>query len=306
MIFQEITPAKQMALRGWSCKTDSLVITIPTPATVIEYCTCNFFCSYIEKAFAFLEDETNTYKNDYKAFLINLRDTSSSYEFKLITPQGDEIILNDNTYGELYDVGFNPEQPLQAGFLLKWFNVLETLGEGQYQIKISQTDFGNTVEVESHVVHLQAWNEVKSDLTVKIEWTQKGKILNGADFTGLAWNNMLRIDGKFGNNKPQYEINRLQDSNYQDIDVQTSKFNNYQLQTELLPSEVGNVLTDNLVLTDEIFISVNDVFNYEQYRRLPVSFEGTLENSDDYARNNMKWFTITLKDRKAKLKRNFN
>ncbi len=306
MIFQEVTPAKQMALRGWSCKTPAQVITIPTPKAVIEFCTCNFFCSYVEKVFADPTDESNKYKNDYKSFLLNLKDPTSTFEIILTTPQGEEIILNDNTFGVFYDKGFNSSQPLQAGFKLEWVKVLFTKGEGDYKIKVTQTDFNNTIEVESHVFKLQKWNEIKADLTVKLEWNQKGKILNGQDYTGLLWSNMLRIEGKFGNHKPQYEINRLQDSNYQDLDIQTSKYNNYQLKTDLLPSEVGNVLTDNLVLTDEIFISVNDVFSYEQYRRLEVSFEGTVDNTDDYARNNMKFFTITFKDRNVKLKRNFN
>ena len=304
MIFQEITPGKQMALRGWSCKTPSKVITIPKEEDVIEFCTCNFFCDYTEKAFAYPEDENDTYRNDYKSFLISLKDDTSTYEFTLITPSGN-VLLTDNTFGELFDKGFNPDQPLQVGFRLDWFKVLPVYGEGIYQIQIKQTDFGNPVTVKSHKYKLEKWDEIRSDLTVKIEFTQKGKVLNGLDFTGLNWRNMLRVEGRFGNESYNYEINRLQDSNYEDLDVQTLKSNNYQLRTLLISSEIGDTITDNLLLTDEIQISVNDVFNYKQYRQLDVVFEGSVETNEDYARNNMKFFTITFKDKFAKLKRNF-
>jgi hypothetical protein len=305
MIFQEVTTGKQMALRGWSCKTPSQVITIPTEKSVVEFCTCNFFCNYSEKVFADVNDDSNEYKNDFKSFLASPKDVTSSVTFTLITPKDGEVVLNDNTFGEYFAQGFNTEQPLQIGLRIDWVKVLPVHGEGDYKVKISQTDFGNTVDVETHILRLRNWDEIRSNNTVKLEYNQKGKILNGENYSGITWKNMLRLEGKFGNHKPQYEINRLQDSNYQDLDVQTMKFNTYQLQTELIPSEVGKTITDNLVLTDEIFVSVNDVFNYEQYRNLKVVFEGNLETSDDYARNNMKSLQITFKDKFSKLKRNF-
>lgn len=304
MIFQEVTTGKQMALRGWSCKTPSQVITIPKEEDVVDFCTCNFFCDYTERAFADPLDEENEYKNDYRSILLNLKDDTSSYLFTLVTPSGD-VDLTDNTYGTLFDKGFNSEQPLQAGFRLDWVKVLIAFGEGVFQIRVTQTDFGNDVVVESHDIKLETWDEIRSNLTVKIEYTQKGVILNGKDFTGLNWDNMIRLEGKFGNESYNYEINRLQDSNYKDLDIQTLKTNNYQLQTLLLPSSIGDTITEGLLMTDEIKISVNDVFNYKQYRQLDVVFEGSVEVSEDYARNNMKSFQITFKDKISKLKRNF-
>ena len=306
MIFQEVTPAKQMALTGFSCTTASNVITIPTETDLVEFCLCDFVCEVVEYAFAYPIDDTNSYKNDYKSFLLNLKDDTSTFSITLITPKDGEIPLNDNSLGELFDKGFNEKQPLQVGYRLDWVTVLPLYGEGQYSFKIEQTDFGNTVSVETHKFYLKTWDEIRANNTVKIEFTQKGKILNGEDYTGVSWDNMLRLESKFGNVSPQYEINRLQDSNYTDLDVQTMKYNNYNLETLPLPSSIGNMLTDNLALTDEIYISVNDVFNYEQYRRLQVVFEGSIELSNDYARNNMKVFNVTFKDKISKLKRNFN
>ena len=304
-IFKEVTSGKQMALRGWSCTTASNVITIPTEKEVIDFCLCDYTCDFTELAFGIVTDEENDYKNDYKAFLVNLRDSSSFYSFTLVTPLGD-VNLTDNTYGELFDLGFNENQPLQAGFRLDWVKVLIAFGEGIYKVKISQTDFGQTVDVETHEFHLKNWEELRANNTVKIEFNQKGKILNGEDYTGISWSNMVRLEAKFGNVAPQYEISRLQDSNYNDLDIQTMKFNTYNLETLPIPSEIGNIITDNIALTDEIKISVNDVFNYEQYRQLPVTFEGTMNLSNDYARNNKKVFNITFKDKISKLKRNFN
>ena len=59
MIFQTVTTGKQMALRGWSCTTPAKAITIPTEESVVEFCTCNFFCDYTEKALADRDWETS-------------------------------------------------------------------------------------------------------------------------------------------------------------------------------------------------------------------------------------------------------
>jgi hypothetical protein len=308
MIFQEVTPNKQMALRGWECSTPTNVINTPTPKETVKFCTCDFFCTYEEDVFADLTDEENEYKNDYKSFLLDLKSENSTFEINLVKPSGEKIPLVDNTYGVFYPMGFNEKQPLQAGFKILWLNVLkeESLGSGTYYFEIKQTDFGIENVLETQKYNLYQWDELRSNYTVKIEWNQRGKILNGLDYTGLVWGDMIRVKGRFGNIQPQYEINKLQDSNYRDINIQTEYFNQYNLETMLLPVSVGEIITGNLSLTDEIFISVNDVFAYDQYRQLPVTFEGTISTSDDYARNNMKVFNVTFKDKSSKLKRTFN
>ena len=305
MIFDEITTGKEMLLSGWLCKTQGRVVEFPKPSAEIGFCSCEILCEYGEDAFVYPTDSNDTYRNDYRAILITLLDAASTYTFSLVDSEGVETTLTDGLHGQLYPLGFNSEQPLKVGFMIQWLRVYTLLGDGTYKIKVTQTNFGTTTETISHPFHVKVFNEMASNLTVKIETIHKGMILNGEDYGGMEWANMIRIRGTFGAMTPNYEIDRLIDSNRADVDIQTTKYNTYTLSTELLPDYIGDILTDTTVMTDEILISVNDVWSYKQYRRLPVTFEGNIEPGDDYRKNNRKLFNVKLKDRKSMVNRNF-
>lgn len=305
MILTEIAAGNIMKREGWLCTTQATVITLPEEVADVDFCTCLFVCDYIEDAYVLSTNEDDTYRNDYRRVLVTLRDSSSTYLFQLVDSSGTTYDLIDNTYGELFDLGFNTVQPLKASYRIDWFKVFENIGYGNYTIKVSQTDFGTTVIAETHIFRVIEFSELISNNSTKIETVQRGTILNGEDFGGMDYRNMVRLKGSFGGIDPQYELNRLVDSNRKDIDVQTDVFLQYTLNTELIPSSIGNKLIKEDVLTDEIFISNYNVFAYEQYRRLPVTFEGTVDAGEDYPANLYKKFTVTFKDDKSRVKRNF-
>lgn len=305
MIFEEVVSGKDMLLAGWLCRASGRVIEFPRTKPESEFCLCSWMCDYTENAWVFPDDVDDSYKNDYKAFLATLLDASSTNTFTLIDASENEYILNDSTYGEYFPLGFNTVQPLKVGYRIDWIKVYDLLGGGYYTVKSEQVDFGNTTETISHKYHVRLFDVKASNHSIKLETVQTGIILNGEDYGGMEWKNMVRIKGTFGAIAPQYEINRLQDSDRRDIDVQTSKFNQYTLSTELIPDFIGDIITDDNVLTDQIFISVNDIFNYKQYRRLEVVFDGSITAGDDYSMNNRKTFAVTMKDRYTKLKRHF-
>lgn len=306
MILSEITAGKQMILGGVSCRTPSKVIQLPVEENIT--CSCSFVassCDYEELAFAYPTDETDTYRNDFKSILITLLDSSSTYEFFLVGSDNVEIPLLDDTYGTLYDKGFNTSQPLKVGFRIDWFKAFNLLGGGVYNIRIKQTDFDNTITTDSHNIRLMMYSELASQGTVKIETTQKGVSLYGEDYNGMNWNNMNRIVAEFGNEAQQNEVSRLKDGNYQDFDIQNEFYYQYILSTNLLPSEIADFILNNDTKTDEIFISNYDVYAYRQYTDLGVVAEGTVDPSDDYKTNKNKKFNITFNDNKTNVKRNF-
>jgi hypothetical protein len=307
MIQNQIATGKQMALRGLNCSTPSKVISLPTKENVVDFCPCGLFCAYKEDVFVFPTDITDEYRNDYNGrILITLKDTSSSYQFFIVDSSGVETELIDDTYGELFDVGFNLVQPLKVGYRIDWVNVFLNLGGGLYTLKVSQTDFDNTVTKSSHSFNVRLFDEIASNNSVKIETVQKGTIENGEDYGGMEWKNMVRVDGTFGNETAQFEQIKGQDSSFTDYDIQTSTWNNYTLQTHVVNSATGDELVGKTTLTDEIFISNYKILGaYKQYRRTPVVFEGTAEASDDYTVNTNKAFNITFKDKQTKVKRNF-
>ena len=306
MILSEITAGKQMILGGVSCRTPSKVIQLPTVEDLI--CSCEFVsssCNYEELAFAYPTNELDTYRNDFKSILITLLDASSSYEFFLVDSNDVEIPLLDGVHGTLYGLGFNTLQPLKVGFRIDWLKVFNLLSGDIYKIRIKQTDFENTIVVDSHSIKLMQFSELASQDTTKIQTTQKGVYLSGEDYEGMNWVNMNRIVSNFGNEKQQTEISRLKDGNYQDFDIQNEYYYQYTLETNLLPSPIADFLLNSDIKTDEILISNYDVYAYRQYRDLPVIHEGTIDSSDDYATNINKRFTITFNDSTTNLKRNF-
>ena len=305
MILSEITAGKQMILGGISCRTPSRVIQLPTVEDIV--CACNFVttCDYEELAFAYPTDETNTYKNDFKSILITLLDDSSTYGFFLVNSKDEEIDLIDDTYGTLFDKGFNTVQPLKVGFKIDWLKVFNALGGDIYKVRIKQTDFGTPLETDSHNIKLMQFSELASQDTVKIETVQKGVYLQGEDYEGMTWDQMNRIVANFGNETQQNEVSRMKDGNYSDFDIQNQYFYQYTLSTNLLPSAIADSILNNDIKTDEIFISNYDVFAYRQYRDLPVIHEGTVDPSDDYVKNQNKKFNITFNDKSTNLKRNF-
>tara|TARA_R110000787_G_scaffold177330_2_gene289322 strand:+ start:270 stop:1193 length:924 start_codon:yes stop_codon:yes gene_type:complete len=306
MILSEITAGKQMILGGVSCRTPSKVIQLPTVEDLI--CSCEFVsssCNYEELAFAYPTNELDTYRNDFKSILITLLDASSSYEFFLVDSNDVEIPLLDGVHGTLYGLGFNTLQPLKVGFRIDWLKVFNLLSGDIYKIRIKQTDFENTIVVDSHSIKLMQFSELASQDTTKIQTTQKGVYLSGEDYEGMNWVNMNRIVANFGNEKQQTEISRLKDGNYQDFDIQNEYYYQYTLETNLLPSPIADFLLNSDIKTDEILISNYDVYAYRQYRDLPVIHEGTIDASDDYATNINKRFTITFNDSITNLKRNF-
>ena len=307
MIISEITAGKQMILGGVSCRTPSKVIQLPTEKDII--CSCDFVsseCDYEELAFTNQDDETDTYRNDFKSVLITLLDDSSSYEFFLVNSKDEETALIDDTYGTLYDKGFNVSQPLKVGFRIEWFKVFNLLGGDVYTIRIKQTDFGTTVSTDSHNLRLMKYSEIASEGTIKIETNQKGVSLQGQDFEGMVYNQMNRIVAEFGNEAQQNEISRLKDASYKDFDIQNEFYYQYTLSTNLLPSQIADYILNNDTKTDEIFISNYSLYAYRQYRDLEVVAEGTNDPSDDYIKNKNKKFTITFNDKTKNLKRNFN
>ena len=307
MIISEITAGKQMILGGVSCRTPSKVIQLPTEKDII--CSCDFVsseCDYEELAFTNQDDETDTYRNDFKSVLITLLDDSSSYEFFLVNSKDEETALIDDTYGTLYDKGFNVSQPLKVGFRIEWFKVFNLLGGDVYTIRIKQTDFGTTVSTDSHNLRLMKYSEIASEGTIKIETNQKGVSLQGQDFEGMVYNQMNRIVAEFGNEAQQNEISRLKDASYKDFDIQNEFYYQYTLSTNLLPSQIADYILNNDTKTDEIFISNYSLYAYRQYRDLEVVAEGTNDPSDDYVKNKNKKFTITFNDKTKNLKRNFN
>jgi len=306
MILKQITAGTQMALRGWSTTTPSNVITIPTVEDVV--CSCNFVsssCDYEELAFAYPSDENDTYRNDFKSILITLLDATSTYEFFLVGSDKVETPLIDDTYGKLFDLGFNELQPLKVGYKIDWLKVYNTLGGDTYTIRVKQTDFDNTITVDSQNIKLMMFSELASQGTVKIQSNQKGVYLQGEDYEGMNWVNMNRIVAEFGNETQQNEISRLKNGDYKSYDIQNEYFYQYTLSTNLLPSAIADFILNQDTKTDQIFVSNYDIYAYRQYRDLEVIAEGSVEPSEDYKTNKNKKFNIVFNDATSNIKRNF-
>ena len=146
MIFTKIATAKVMKLEGWLHEESGTVKDLPTSKDDVGYCSCDSMCEYKELATVFPSDTDNTFKNDYRAVLVTLLDSGSTYTFEVIDSSGTATTLVNGTHGQLFNLGFNSDQPLKVGFRIDWYKIYNVLGVGDYTIKVTQTDFGVTTE----------------------------------------------------------------------------------------------------------------------------------------------------------------
>ena len=302
MIFTQITPGLQMNLNSWTCSTESNVITLNTPEDVREFCLCDYECNSTELAFTDVNDVDNTYKNDYRKFLLNPKSVEAVYEFLLVGSDGVETVI-DSTLGEVYAQEFNTEQPLQVGVNVLWVKVAEVLGYGDYTIKINLEEFGSTINTESHTFTCIPFDTDRADGTAKIEVVNRGITMNGVNWDGLGeFVNMVRVEGRLNETDPEFEKESFVTTARETISNQITKIKTFNLKIFDISIGIGRGLIDEGSLMNWIVTDYN-VFNYEDYRNLVLEVDSTpFTDIEGYTKRD---FEVSLKETKFKVNRKF-
>ncbi len=288
---------------------DTPFVQLPDTGPEIDFCTCDFECEYINEVFASLSDN-DEFKNDKTSFLIGLSDDSSVLEITLVGPN-DETIINDDTLGQYFAKGSFTNTPNQAnyiGFIADWKKILTVKGSGTYFFKFKETTFGEEFEKETVKYRLLPYNENLIFKTLRFKFIQNGIIQNGLDYTGLNWSTEVRIKASL-----KYQPSTLTQDNYLTGErvieqIQDSLIRNFEIQTGLIPSKIGNLLEDG-TLSNNILVSNYNWFAYQNDSKyiqdLSIIITEISNFVGDFKNNSLGSLTFTAQERKQnRVKRN--
>ena len=303
----------------WAVSSVSPVIALPSSANSRAFCLCDYStapCEYFELAFvdfSSIATQNDTYVNDYRKFLLNPLDVASTWSFTLIDKNGVEYNIYESgtpanpIYGEIYEQGFNADQPLQVGVNIQWYKIANSIGYGDYTIKLSQADFGNTVENTTHSFRVVPYDVKRANGTVKIEIDNVGVTMNGKNWTGLLQNslpvftNMIRVNGRMNLLDPEIEISSIKDGVRETKPVQTQLTDTFSLSIERLPYLLGQSLIHEDIVMNWRVTDYN-VFNEDLRDQEMIIESSVVEKIPDYARNS---YQLNAKRNISKLNRKF-
>lgn len=263
-----------MPLLGMATSQSATVVTAATPTQLYDICPCFGECDYIETAF--VKNGGEQWQNDKKSLLWQKIFSSDTITFQLLKSGVVVATLNADTYGEFYDFG-DLINANYKGFVVDWNLVQQAFGYGKYTLKIVHVSLGTTYNIESHTFHVIEFDSWIADGTVRIENYQNGYIVGGWDYTNLNWYQSTRIVGKFGNKKPTLTTEVYQNSQRREEQIQDSIRNTYELVTHLLPSQIGDYLNEDAILSNHIFITDYNIKNQKLYRQFEVRCVGIPE-----------------------------
>ena len=254
-------------------------------------------CDYSSVVFADMSD-SSSYKNDISTFLVKVDGTVFKLEpvIKLVDSNNVEIeidtsVQNDYNINQVFD--FNG---VFVGFTVQWIDVLRENGPDKYSFKYTITSVVSPIEMET--VTYQLYNymyEIAKD-TIKLTWKQRGIIESTFDFTDLDVTSSIRLFGSMKYLADGIEIDEYENVKRKNQQIQTKVKNNYEMVTELIPKEIGDVLTKDFILANEIEVTT---YNQKTYLTMLNQKLKVVEVSDfvgNYRDNNTGSFRITLEN----------
>jgi hypothetical protein len=237
--------------------------------------------------------------NDFNGFYFKRQMALDSCLFVLVDSSGTEYDLDDNTYGEFKDFGDYVTQPDLTTYRVDWRNVLNTLGEGRYQVKKEMSIAGIPFTEYSNTFNLVEFSNDVADKMVRIDCVMNGKLVHlDVDFKGTDFRTSLRTMGYFGNRDPKYTQDNLVNRSYIAKQISMSQDNEYQYQTGLLPVCITEELYDFILFGNELYANDYNKANHDYgFLRFPVEFKGN-KGAKYYPNSRNSRVNLTFSDRK--------
>ena len=124
------------------------------------------------------------FNGDFSRFLfqynsqLGLQDAYKLDQFDSSTDSWTEIaVLQNNTHGEKFDIGFDTNYPLYGGFALDWEKVQNLFGNGVYRFRLENITLVG-FDLISPAYELRTFTCEAADNTVKIVTDEVGKFYN--------------------------------------------------------------------------------------------------------------------------------
>jgi len=292
-------------LAGGSTKLTGTLIADLTGPAANDVCACDVGCDYTERVFGSVGAEW--WKNDKNDFLFQKQIAADTITIKLFKDGASVATITNDTYGTYYSTF--TAQALYVGFVVEWEKVLNLLGAGNYQIQADKVLLGVATTFESQKFFLSTYSDEAADGTVRIEAYQTGNILSSQfDYNDLiagGWYSSFRMYGKLAAPNLVVEEDNIQDENWSHEQVQVKVSNEWELETEQIPSFLSNKLLYDNVLGNQFLVTDYSIYNHATYRRKDL-YITNIEKVNEPSKNQERSYKLTLSDKLDNIiKRNY-
>ena len=160
----------------------------------------------------------------------------------------------------------------------------------------------------SDIYNLLEFSDSRADQTFVMRTLMNGKIKRSAfDFTGINWENWIRLPGYFGFRTPEFITEEYLTNNYEEEQIQDEIRDEYTLWIEkLLDASVSEEFIYHNLLANEIFITDYNLCNTDKkkFTNFPVKPSSIDEPVEDrYTKG--RFYKVKFTDRfKDNFKRN--
>lgn len=262
-------------LSGKSIATMRVCTVIePPPADYLSnVCSCPCMCGLCDDELCF-HDATGTdkYYNDSTSFIYQRLFSTDDFDLTLYKKNydgsaDDSILLSGVT--TIYDFGEvpNDETGDYKGFIINWYDVFTSYGNGEYYLKGTITKLGVVYEYESHTFKVRTFSCEMAKDTVKIEAYQNGYIESERmDLSGFNWYSSVRVFGKLSKGVPKFVTDRYDNSGRISNEIQTKIEDSFTLELQNMKGAIANQIVYNMALCNDIYVSDYNV-NSERYSR---------------------------------------
>lgn len=264
-------------------------------------------CCYQAEVFAQVEENDDD-KNDYTGVWHKKQVPNETAKFFLVNvTTGDEVELNDNTYGIYKDFGSITDNPNLKTFVLQWKKVLQIDGEATYTIVKRVSIAGVNYEEAQINYNLRVWSVKRADKTVRIDIKTNGLMERlKVDFANSGFHTSLRFNGFFGRREPKYEEDNIVYSNFESTQISMMQTNEYTLQSNLLPSCMTQPIIDFLLFANDIYLNDYNLNNHlRNFIKFPVKFADN-KGTNYYSTTTKAVLNLTFSDKTVdNIKRNY-
>lgn len=294
------------------------VSVIKTPEPSDNECDlCLVGCTKDIPAFAYLNDVSDTRRNDFSSFYEAVPVTNSMVVATLYKYNTDgtttTYAINDNTYGQFYNT--NTIKDGIWAFILEWHKVASTLGFGKYKVEI-EIYYGFTEpqpllrKVTTGCYNLRPYSCDAVHGTVRFTTEMSGYFQNGLDYRDLeiiltdiaggnliatSWPQQLRWYGKMKAEIPTYERDLITDKFYNEREIQSLIYDNYSVQLYHIQGNVSRPFLRNQFLAPVIFIDDYNINNQEVYINVRVN-PTEIGDRKTFNLNKNEFFTLNFEE----------
>lgn len=225
--------------------------------------------------------DTESWKNDVSSAWEKTDFTSDTLDFKLYTH--DDVLTSYQPNKEQIEAN-----ELDFYCTIDWQQVLQVDGPGCYKLKIESTIDGvpNNYTWDEYQLKPYTPENAMGTIRLKANFNQYHAI-EDIDFTGSNVIDTIRLNGYFGDRKPEMVIDNLVYNGKVDKNVQREIINKYYLHTDPIHEKYTNKIIDLYLLSEfELFLSDHNQFNHTYaYKDIPLIVQGSPEiDYLDYSR----------------------